>query len=186
MIDRPTVFVLGAGASEPYGFPLGRGLVDEAIMRLQNEGDTRLGMVQEVCGCSRAALLEFVTALERSASPSIDAFLEGRRDYVELGKAVISALLIPYEGEDALFTRGTTPSLARRWYHYMLDRMGASPDEFVRNALSIVTFNYDRSLEHFLLVALENRYGIGRERAAVLLERISIIHLHGQLGSLPN
>lgn len=31
MIRRQTVFVLGAGASYPYGFPTGEGLVNEII-----------------------------------------------------------------------------------------------------------------------------------------------------------
>jgi hypothetical protein len=31
MIKRPTVFVLSAGASCPYGFPTGEGLVDEVV-----------------------------------------------------------------------------------------------------------------------------------------------------------
>ena len=31
MITRPTVLVLGAGASKPYGFPTGREIADQII-----------------------------------------------------------------------------------------------------------------------------------------------------------
>lgn len=192
MIERNTVFVLGAGASEPYGFPLGRALVDEAIRVLRNPGDLRGNLLQEVCGVSRADLRAFTDGLERAASPSIDAFLESRRDInLDLGKAVIAALLIPYEHENELFTRENNSDnakrRARRWYDYVLNRMGATRDDFRKNRLSVLTFNYDRSFEQFMLVALQHRHGItAKEAGQLLVDTVSIEHLHGQLGSLPD
>jgi hypothetical protein len=53
------------------------------------------------------------------------------------------------------------------------------------NALTIATFNYDRSLEYFLFNALSASYGMTADKARSLLARIPIIHLHGQLGALP-
>jgi hypothetical protein len=58
------------------------------------------------------------------------------------------------------------------------------PESVARNSFAVLTFNYDRSLEQFLLVALQNRYDIGPAQAAQLLAAIPIIHLHGQLGHL--
>ena len=103
MINKPTVFILGAGASEPYGFPVSRGLVEEAVGMLRQPEEPRLRMLQDVCGCSTEGMARFADSLEHAATPSIDAFLEGRKDYLELGRAVIAALLIPYEIEAALF-----------------------------------------------------------------------------------
>lgn len=191
MITKQTVFVLGAGASEPYGFPLGGRLVREAITRLTRSRDPIHEMLQRVCGCTITRLQEFASALERSASPSIDVFLEGRPDFLDIGKAVIAGVLIPYENEIELFTRYEASLVdenlrrARRWYDYLLNRMTTGkPEDFTENKLSILTFNYDRSLEHFLLVALQNRYNIGPTQAAQFLAAIPIIHLHGQLGQL--
>src|SRR6185312_9104579 len=62
---------------------------------------------------------------------------------------------------------------------------GPSFEEFGSNAVSFVTFNYDRVLEQFLHTALMNAWGQGSDAAAAVLSRIPIIHLHGQLGFLP-
>ena len=58
-------------------------------------------------------------------------------------------------------------------------------DVFGENKLSIVTFNYDRSLEHFLYESLKNGYNRTDEECAQQLKKIPIIHVHGQLGYLP-
>ena len=39
----------------------------------------------------------FIIQLQRAATSSIDAFLEGRPEFIGIGKAVIAALLIPSE-----------------------------------------------------------------------------------------
>jgi hypothetical protein len=36
MIIKPSLFILGAGASAPYGFPIGSALVDELIQMAYN------------------------------------------------------------------------------------------------------------------------------------------------------
>jgi len=49
-------------------------------------------------------------------------------------------------------------------------------EEFGENSLSIITFNYDRSLEHFLSVALRNTYNKeAAEVESVLREQIPIV-----------
>lgn len=63
--------------------------------------------------------------------------------------------------------------------------MEATPDTFKDNKLSIVTFNYDRSLEQYLISSLMHSYGLTKNQSATLLLSIPIIHLYGQLGELP-
>jgi hypothetical protein len=125
VITRPTVFVLGAGASHPYGFQLGIELVKQAL-RLLKGRDERRHMVLQACACPERVLEEFVTALERSASPSIDAFLEGRPEFLDVGKAVIAALLIPHESPISLFEPSPTC-----WYDLAFNRLiGRTAEEF--------------------------------------------------------
>ncbi len=70
------------------------------------------------------------------------------------------------------------------WYQYIFGKMRApSFDEFGQNRVSFVTFNYDRSLEHFLYEALLTRYRGGNSNAFELVKRIPIIHVHGMLGA---
>ena len=57
--------------------------------------------------------------------------------------------------------------------------------DFLTTRLTVVTFNYDLSLEHYLFTAIKNSYGLGDEAAAELLKPIRFIHLYGQLSEDP-
>jgi hypothetical protein len=69
---------------------------------------------------------------------------------------------------------------------YLYGRMMTNTlEEFGYNNVAFVTFNYDRSLEHFLSVSLCNTFGKKLDESADLLrENLPIIHLHGRLGYL--
>jgi hypothetical protein len=61
------------------------------------------------------------------------------------------------------------------------------------NRLSIVSFNYDRSLEHCLFESAKNRYCINHvgvdeakeQRCKEKIGAIPIVHVYGSLGRLP-
>ena len=63
--------------------------------------------------------------------------------------------------------------------------MNTSFDDFEKN-LSIITFNYDRSLEFYLYTALKHKFpGKKEEEYKNKLDSITIIHIYGKLGYLP-
>ncbi len=111
--------------------------------------------------------------------PSVDAFLENNPKYIDIGKAAIAASLIPVEMPGSLLR---SEEEEPNWYEYLFNQLGARKDEFRRNKLSIVTFNYDRSLEYFLFSALKNSYGLNDAEAADLLTAVPIVHVYGMLG----
>jgi hypothetical protein len=51
--------------------------------------------------------------------------------------------------------------------------------------LTLIIFNYDRCVEHFLFHALQNYYGVSPERSAALLKSLAIYHPYGSVGHLP-
>ena len=57
-------------------------------------------------------------------------------------------------------------------------------DRFLQNRVSFVTFNYDRSLEHFFRTSLTNSYGKTPVEVDGALSNTAMIHVHGQLGAL--
>lgn len=179
MIKRRTVLILGAGASVPYGFPVGRQLLFKVVKGLT---PAKQPIFQNLtsCGFEQSRMSEFRDQLQRSQQPSVDAFLEHRNEFLDVGKAAIAAALIPYEEEGNLL-----PAAEQRWYEYLFEHMRAKPEHFRGNRLSIVTFNYDRSFEWFLFLALKNSYGLNDGDTVSLLSRIPIIHVHGQLGGMP-
>lgn len=173
------MFVLGAGASAPYGFPVGRGLLMEIcklIGMTESEGGA-LGHQLLAFRFDSKKVYSFANDLYRSQQPSVDAFLENRPEYMEIGKTAIAAALIPYEIEGTLYRND--------WYEYLVRMIAPTQNAFLKSSLSIITFNYDRSLEHSLFVALKASFGLSDADSAKLLSSLPIVHVHGLLGGLP-
>lgn len=189
VITNNVVLVLGAGASSPYGFPLGNELVYEALYPVENDdyGVKFLeGQLLKI-DVKEEELKAFRKALEASLTTSIDAFLETRDEFEELGKLIIAYLLMIREDPILLFQHERDPENRETWYGTLF-RFMHTPNwsRFAGNKLSIITYNYDRSLEYCLLRVLEATYGLDwSECKKLLFDNIKIIHLHGTLGALP-
>jgi hypothetical protein len=57
---------------------------------------------------------------------------------------------------------------------------------FKKNQIAIITFNYDRSLEHYLVTLLCNQYKIRPATATNGLISLPFLHVHGNLGNYIN
>ena len=180
MILRPTVFVLGAGASHVYGFPTGAKLVTDVIHSLKYPDTKFSNDVRWASGAEGHLLGEFRRDLREARRRSIDRFLETRQEYLRIGKAAIARTLMPLEVEEELYQPDKED-----WYEYLLDHMiqGSSPAAFQRNRLNIITFNFDRSFEAALFKALRASYGgMDDPTAGELSTHIKVFHIHGDLG----
>src|SRR5689334_844272 len=137
---RKTVLVLGAGASAPYAFPLGRDLVQKAMSI-----DTPTERELAEAGLHPTHQKEFAEVLYRASPPSIDELLEHRPEYLSTGKLLIAYFLIPCENPVLLAADGHR----RTWYDYLFDTIGWVPllGALASHKLAVITFNYDRSLE---------------------------------------
>ena len=175
-----TVLILGAGASQPYGFPLGVGLRD-----LICDGLSKIALphVLAEMGFGTRILPEFSSALPHSGYSSVDAFLEAQPRFMEIGKAAIAIGLLPFERPKHLFPPHA-PS-GNHWYEALFNLLDVGSRNAASQRTAIVTFNYDRSLEHYLFTVLRTRKGLTEKSAADRLKRVRIIHLHGQLGDYP-
>lgn len=173
-IKKRTCLVLGAGASVPYGLPSGWGLRKEIV-----EGLTPIRDLLIDCGFDTATQEALRIAFMDSGQPSIDAFLELRPEFTECGKAIMVAMLVPCERREKLGGRDS-----EQWYTYLYQQMGLkSLDDVARTQLTIVTFNYDRSLEYYLEGVLRNSFGVTEGQAAKALSTLPIVHVHGRLGA---
>lgn len=181
MITRQTTLVLGAGASIPFGFPSGLTLRNSIVARIKGERADLLTALQNR-GFSREDIFCFQTALGQSGRTSVDKFLARRPDLVPIGKVAIALTLALHEDPDRLFE----PERDKvNWYTYLFDKLDADWEHLAKNKLAVITFNYDRSLEHFLFTALKNSYKKSDQDCARLLKGFRIVHVHGQLGFLP-
>jgi hypothetical protein len=179
MITTKTVFVLGAGASRPYDLPLGNELYQIVIRDLSTNRQIRNDLLN-MTPFNESHIDNFIRALKFSGLTSVDAFLEKREEFVDIGKAILAMELLKRESHEVLWTT------EQNWMQYLYAKMTTRTlDEFGRNAVSFVTYNYDRTLEQFLHTSLVNSHGKSEEECKVALSQIGIVHLHGRLGYLP-
>ena len=210
MIEVPTVLVLGAGASIPYGFPSGQVLADLICLSLLSKNrpfpsiprelehslSMTFGMLKQTFDVNELAQF----ALHLSGEESVDAFLEHQtKDFIDIGKAAIAAALLPFEDDGALdqafmvrrlmaFFPGERQARVHttggNWYQLLWRAMNAPFERFGENLLKIITFNYDRSLEHYLYSRISKRYP-NKDEGEYMTKMPYIAHIHGRLGYLP-
>ncbi len=68
------------------------------------------------------------------------------------------------------------------WYFYIWNKLNCSFDEIEKNGVSFITFNYDRTLETYLLNSITALYNKNDSESNDKLSSIPIVHLHGKLG----
>ncbi len=171
MITTPTVFILGAGASIPYGFPSGRALRDN-LVNWKDISLSKGGPFHD-----RSATLEFSQALGRSKIDSIDAFLQERHErFLQVGKYCVAGALTALE-----IPSHCNPA-DEDWIQALWEIMRrGSNREISKNKIAFISYNYDRSLEHCLTEAMTHSFGVSRQAAWQELRKIPIVHPHGVL-----
>ncbi|HVZ21746.1 MAG TPA: hypothetical protein VG871_11820 [Vicinamibacterales bacterium] len=188
MISIETTFVVGAGASVPYGLPTAAELHTKALALREGHPVFRLlsdGLRRDVHG-----LKNTLKDLRHHPAQSIDAFLEARHSWPEVvrtGKLLIAALLGIEIRESA--NREVAP--AEDWLGYIVDKMrkGArTPEDFISGNAGVrfVTFNFDSNIETRFERAVCAIYRGNSIDLSALHRAIPIIHVHGVLPDLPD
>src|SRR5207245_10187881 len=95
VIHRPTVLVLGAGASKPYGFPTALELLAPVYASVHS--DSALKTALGACGFKGDDIAAFCRRLRDSGQYSIDSFIEREPRYLDIGKAAIAFQLLHHE-----------------------------------------------------------------------------------------
>lgn len=171
---EPTVFVFGAGASNLYGLPLGTQLKHDILEFPDSQVKAFLGDQQ-----NEAALIpDFKATLDQGDYGTIDYLLEKKKRYRELGAFYIVCVIGAREKPEFLFPQ---KDLYADLFH-MLDVESDSPSI---PPISVVTLNYDRSLEYFLAQNVEiNCPDHLEEHARQKVKKLGIVHAHGSLGDI--
>lgn len=178
MISTNTTLVLGAGASLAMGYPTGRGLRD-ALLQITSQDQQEFAIGAGLFNLGPPSIHEFVDAFRQSQMYSIDAFLARRPEFTQVGKQAIAAVLLKCEAASSL----DRWNHADGWYQYLWNQFGTCPwEELDFTPLRIVTFNYDRSLEHYLLQVIQHSYGKPAQAALEKLGVLKIVHVYGVLG----
>jgi hypothetical protein len=213
VLQKKTVFVIGAGASKEANLPTG----DELTGQIAQLVDLRFEYSElkhgnpkfwdELRATARAHgqrdLEAYVHAcrLIKSAMPqamSIDNFIHihrGNKSVEICGKLAIALCVLQAERQSNLYIdRGNIynklnfDGLGRTWFNSFIKllteyRTLAELAE-VLPRLTFIIFNYDRCIEHFLFHSIQNVYGADANTARDLMAKISVFHPYGVVGPL--
>jgi hypothetical protein len=211
MQGKRTIFILGAGASCPYGYPSGARLRD-----LICSGRGFMGHHNEYVNkdprnrATELDLTRFTQAFDRSHIKSIDLFMSKNPKLAPVGKYTIAFEILRSEkescfaehakrcqqqreraassGEKREYLEGTADFIGGDWYsciyNRFLERQVAQdgPPDFSDGEFAFVTFNYDRSLEQFFYESLRNSFTeVPEDHIVRSLSRLKILHAYGQI-----
>jgi hypothetical protein len=188
LINKKTVFVLGAGASCPYGYPSGSRLLQRVCLPEGFMNSYTSGVMDKQAVETRLLdIKKFKDAFNKARIKSIDLFMAINPKLAPIGKYIIAFEILRAEqqslfGEEAKFEReifayrkSQGDSNPRSWlsqplfegddwYFYLYNRLIAgladknALPDFSKGNLAFITFNYDRSLEQFLYESLINSF----------------------------
>ena len=190
MITTKTVFILGAGASKPYGYPTAHDLRTKIIDKYNDTFTQYLKQYYGEEAVYNNWLSKYQTykeAFEKSSTQSIDLHISRNPKFRFIGKMIIIHQIFFAEKFSILREE---MDYNDDWYSYIFTRM---TDELQKpkqawlgkNEVSFISFNYDRSFEHFLYESMRNSFlDVSEEDIFNAVNSIPILHVFGKVASL--
>jgi hypothetical protein len=203
MFKQPIAFVIGAGASVEYGLPVGAELlkrISAAVGPGQREpwGDGQLynaiaNLFLQSTGAYEIAATELGTFIASGVSSIDDAltWFSSRQEVIDLGKIAIVNEILKAERGSPLYGRqiNSDDDFPNTWIPHLLSMvMDGHKSEDAERAFANVTlinFNYDRTIEHFLHVALQRKFRLDSARARRIVVELNMFRPYGVVGVLP-
>ena len=205
---------MGAGASHEAGLPVGAGLKKE-ISRLLKHRKTQsyhgvevtdeiisyaltilsgqghdLNLLYQACKHISDAMPQVI---------SIDNFIDTHKENESIekcGKLAIVRSILKAEKSSKLYVNLTNiynkpnyEHLESTWFNefwqIMTENCQSEDLENRFSSISLIIFNYDRCVEHFIYYSLKNVYRLSDEQTANIVSAIDIYHPYGVVGNLP-
>jgi hypothetical protein len=210
-----TLFVVGAGASQEVKLPIGSELKQQIANKVNIRWDRfrsrRLAGDEFIDEALRTFvrkpdgswdITRYVQAgwAMASAMPqaiSIDNYMHshsGNEGVEVIGKMGIAKAILDAEKNSLLKLNKETGEInlngvSNTWYASFLKKLTEGVhrkdiDQIFEN-VSIITFNYDRCIEHYLLYGLKSYYSLTLDEAQAAVRKLKIYHPYGKVGDLP-
>ena len=207
--------IVGAGASRELGLPTGTELKKTILSFLDfrfdlgsrlKSGDYPIfwALQQHVRGSGKQDINDYLRAAHRikDAMPqaiSIDNFIDTHQgdSRIELcGKLAIVKSILDAERRSLLFVdtsagrtkmdfARTDATWLNPFFRILTENCRASGLKERLSRVTLIVFNYDRCIEHYLHYALQNYYDLGHQEAADLINGMDVYHPYGTVGRLP-
>jgi hypothetical protein len=207
------VYVIGAGASKEANLPIGNELKTDISSLLDfhfddfgrhlRKGDKKIldalqYHVTKDDGSYDMRLLLQEALHTSTALPlaiSIDNFIDAHKQNENIaicGKLGIIRSILMAEKKSLLNIKDSTIDLnliSKTWYisFFQLLTENCNKEDLAERFkyITLIIFNYDRCIEHFLFHALKIYYQVNETEAAQLIKNINIYHPYGSVGDLP-
>lgn len=191
---KSTIFILGAGASWPYGYPTASGLRENIIHQYQDvieEMGSLMNLKKQSISDTVELLKTIVSKFDLSNTNSIDLFLTRNSETVDikLGKQLIWLFIMWFERRSKLSSQ--IKESDEDWYYEFFNEL--TGDITSKNDLNslpeekivFITFNYDRSLENYLFLSLKNSFSLATEETKKIMnEHFIFHHVYGKVLNL--
>jgi hypothetical protein len=210
---RPTVFVLGAGSSNEANLPVGAELrtaiaellstTEEDLEDVRIDDSEILAGVENACREAHGNLNDYVAAAQSmsAAMPlalSIDNYLEAHQDdqrKTVVGKLAITKAILDAEADSLLSSQTEWDddidfsSVSNTWFVKFMQAAteGVTTADLpnIFRDVSVINFNYDRCVEHFVRHALQVYYDLDDANAEQIANSLYVFHPFGSVGQLP-
>lgn len=217
------VLIVGAGASSEFCVPTGSGLINEIVKNIgvnpnyradNKEGEfkdlvnqyfvyaDREPITEEIRTENRRLFNEVLIDFKEKLKPwgekggSIDTFLKNHSDkteYEDFGKFAIAYYII---GSEEWLMRENLYAFKKNWFRVFLENhfnpgLRDLIEEKIK--LKIITFNYDRIIEHFVYNFLRHstvppvpgwNEEDGSDKSREIAKKLGIIHVYNKLAYL--
>src|SRR6266850_456551 len=207
MLSSKIVFIVGAGASQEVDMPTGSELRDIIAQKLHmrfkagskfvGRGDLAiLEALRVTYGNDPNSYLDACGLISSGIglSASIDDFIDIHRDDPRVavcGKVAIAASILEKERQSKLYVDPSNiyntidiGSIQNTWYVAFLRMLQVPKSELGKlfESVTIICFNYDRCIEHFLVHAISKQYGIKQQEARSLVATLRMFRPYGSVG----
>ncbi|NML72742.1 hypothetical protein HHL25_01255 [Rhizobium sp. S-51] len=213
MFFKKTVFVVGAGASKELGLPIGNELKDQIARKLHitfpdgfnlGTGDRDIYNAVKLYLRSKgqsdgnpywSAGRSIASAMPQAIS--IDNFMHTHYDddkIVLMGKLAIAASILEAERRSLIFAderqgnRHDFNTASGVWHNIFCKMLTEGIQRSTLPSLfenvSFISFNYDRCIEQYLAIWLENYMRLPANEAQSIVNELTIVHPYGQIGKL--
>jgi len=214
-MNKKVVFVIGAGASKEANLPTGYELKEIISRLLNIHFDYRQKSGDHLIANALRKHVEDVSTQQNDINAylsearhigdalplaiSIDNFIDNHKGNEKIslcGKLAIVRSILDAEKKSLLYFKKDRidsnidfPSIEETWYtaffKILTENCGIDDLEDRFRSVTLIIFNYDRCVEHFLKNSLQKFYQISKDEASDLVGFIDIFHPYGSVGMLP-
>lgn len=184
--NKKKVFVVGAGASLPWGYPVAAGLLSGIISDLKNKANVYTVLQKQ--RFDQKLIDGFEQNLFKADPDTIDQFIANRAtDFAKIARAAITFKLAeaevnPLVGAKEVFMDGSLKRSFDSWLKIFFKHFYGARGQIGRPDIAFVNFNYDRTIEYYAEQHFSGMFGLSGAELEQAINGLNVVHVYGVIG----